>query len=111
MAFKERPFIMINPLYFTAFHIFSNILKTAFGPRHTSFYAEFQALSFDKKRKCFNPEDNREEILKILKARLFMSHSLQWLQSVFRKTNRLMKRIHKNSIRKLNHMNCAKLRI
>jgi hypothetical protein len=49
MAFKERPIIMINPLYFTAFHIFSNILKTAFGLRHTSFYAEFQALSSDKK--------------------------------------------------------------
>ncbi len=82
MKRKVRPFIMEHPLFYFysclyvfSFHLFSNISKTVLGPSHIRFCTEFQMLSFDNK-KSFNHRDNREEILKILRAQFFMGYPL-----------------------------------
>jgi hypothetical protein len=70
-----QPITFYSFLYVFIFHLFSNISKTVFKSSHIWFCREFQAPSFDKKR-YFNHKDNRGEILKILRGRLFMAHPL-----------------------------------
>jgi len=83
MKCKVRPFIMEHPLftfyrylYVFSFRLFSNISKTVWGASHIWFCREFQTLFFDNKN-GFNRRDDRGEILKILRAQLFMAHPLQ----------------------------------
>ena len=52
--------------------------ETIFVKQNIPSCVEFQALSFDKKRRYFNPRDNGGETVKIHRDRFFMGHLLDY---------------------------------
>ena len=77
-----RPFIVGHPLftfyscvYIFSFRLFSDISQTVLGSSRIRFCREFQVLPLGNKND-FNHRDKREEILKVLRGKLFLRHPL-----------------------------------